>query len=63
MTPATERCSAEYPGTRNLSCLKPEGHEGRHATCLGYHPEPYDEWEWAEWEPDRVAAQEEVSDG
>mgnify|MGYP006200256199 CR=1 FL=1 len=38
----TALCGEQFPGNENLSCLKPKGHAGGHATCLGYHPEPYD---------------------
>lgn len=53
-------CDTPYPESDEveLQCLKPEMHSGKHATCLGYHPEWVDsdgllhpgEYEWTEWE-------------
>lgn len=46
-------CDVRYPKNDALACLKPHGHDGEHATCLGVHPatdEYPEEAEWDTWE-------------
>lgn len=58
-------CRAPYP-KGDLHCVKDKGHEGNHATVLGYHPERADgygnhlpeEWEFDEWPAQRAPEEE-----
>lgn len=50
-----DRCGTPEPQS-GAPCLKPGVHNGPHAACLGYHPPPYDEYEWTEWsDPSEVS--------
>lgn len=43
-------CDKPCPKNEKLGCMKEPGHKKAHAVCLGFHPEPHNQFEWCEWE-------------